>query len=71
VRKKHRIVRNKIRGVNDPNKLRKATLRADIAALNGTCQFLGQTVNNGETICYDGNVWVCEDGTLQKTDGTC
>lgn len=69
--KKHRIVRGKVRGITNPNNLREATLKADITALESTCQFLGQTVNDGETICYDGNVWVCENGTFQKTGGTC
>jgi len=69
--KKHRLTRNKVRGIVDPNKLGKATMRMDVAALRTTCQFLGQTVQNGETICYDGNVWVCKNGTFVKTGGTC
>lgn len=68
---KHRITREKIRDVADPNKLRKATMKADVAALGQSCQFLGQTIGDGETICYDNNVWVCRSGTLVKTGGTC
>ncbi len=54
-----------------PNDLPDPQTAAHIEALQVTCQFLGKTFYQGDTICYQNNEWICEAGGWSKTDQSC
>ena len=55
----------------NPNDHAKAP-KAFVAGAEGdTCQFLGRTFHDGDTICYQRGVWVCRSGAWVATGEAC
>lgn len=55
----------------DPNAYPAALTAEHELAAAQTCQFLGKVFYEGDTICYQGGVWVCEAGAWSRTPEAC
>lgn len=54
-----------------PNDLPDPLNQEHVQALQITCQFLGKTFYQGDTICYENSEWVCGSGGWSKTGQSC
>jgi len=54
-----------------PNDLPDAMTPEHVQALEVTCQFLGKTFYEGDTICYQSAEWVCGAAGWSKTGNAC
>jgi hypothetical protein len=54
-----------------PNDLPDAVTASHVRALQVTCQYLGKTFYQGDSICYQSSEWICGVGGWSKTGQTC
>jgi hypothetical protein len=54
-----------------PNHLAEPQTAEDLAALQVTCQFLGKTFYEGNTICYRNSEWQCTADGWVRTGNSC
>lgn len=67
----HLVVQRRLLDVENPNELREALTKKQMARLGLTCKFLGKIFYEGDLICYDDKEWVCNSGQWKKTGNQC